>query len=217
MDTITVAMVDDHKIVRDGLRAMFLSYEKIDLVFEADNANDFMKQLASNPVKLAIVDLNLPCVSGEELIAMIKPKYPEVEILVLSGNVDEKSIISSVNAGARGYVSKDAGEDELIEAIYTTASGEEFYGGKISKILFRSYLQITNHRSIEKNESALTGREKEVIKYFAEGKSYKDISEILFISPRTVETHRNHIMEKLGLANLPDLVKYAIKNNIIEL
>jgi DNA-binding NarL/FixJ family response regulator len=217
MDKIHVGIVDDHKIVRDGLKAMFLGYEEIALICESESAEDFIKRMPLTPIHVLIVDLNLPGMQGEQLIQYIKANNPSIEILVLSSQVDEKSILASINAGARSYISKDAGEKELVEAIKSTYAGEEYFIGKVSKIIFQSYSRKKSAPETTNTPDTLSNRELDVLKLFAEGLSYKEIGERLFISPRTVETHKNHIMEKLGLANLADLIKFAIRNNIIQI
>lgn len=217
MNKINVGIIDDHKIVRDGLKAMFLGYEEINLICESDSAEDFIKRIPLIPIHVLIVDLNLPGMHGNQLIQYIKTNHPTMEVLVLSSQVDEKSILSAINAGARSYISKDAGEKELIEAIKSTYSHEEYFIGKISKIIFQSYTRKKNAPETAHALDTLSNRELDVLKLFADGLSYKEIGEKLFISPRTVETHKNHIMEKLDLSNLADLIKFAIRNNIIQI
>jgi len=122
----------------------------------------------------------------------------------------------AVKAGATGYLSKDAGTEELIEAIKTIYDGDEYFGGKISKIIFKSFSRINSEKNGLNPEKILSNRETEVLKCFADGMTYKETGEKLFISPRTVEAHKNSILNKLELRTSADLIKYAIKNGLIE-
>lgn len=217
MNEIRIAIVDDHKIVSDGISATLLPYSHFNISAACTDAESLLEKIPFIKPDIVIVDLQLPGMSGEELIRKIKSEHPHIRILVFSAHVDEYSLHSAVSAGADGYLSKDAHSDLLADALHTLSQGEEYYGGKISSIIYKSYSLNSNAPSQRLPANALTEREQQVLECFANGMSYKETAEKLFISPRTVETHKNHIMEKLELRTLADLIKYAIRNNIISL
>jgi DNA-binding NarL/FixJ family response regulator len=161
--------------------------------------------------------MNLPGIEGDELTKLLIQDNPQSKIIILSALTDEDSVMKAIKAGAKGYLSKDAGTDELLIAIKSVYNGEEYFGGQISKIVFRSYTKLFNQDKHSTESPLLSERETEILKCFADGLTYKETADKLFISPRTVETHKNSIMSKLGLKTLADLIKWAIKNNIIQL
>ncbi len=218
--TIRVALVDDHKIVRDGIKALMLGYPDIEIVTESPDAETMLTKIKGSGAEILLLDLMLPGIDGVSLAEILKVRLPELKILVLTSNTDEASVIRTVQSGARGYVSKDASGEELIKAIRLIASGEEYFGEKITSIVFKSYLSKTNQQKCQASNNSsesLTQREKEIIACFGDGLSYKETAARLNISPRTVETHRNTIMEKLGLQTLAELIKFAIRMGIVKL
>ncbi len=216
---IRIALVDDHKIVRDGIKAMMMPYPDIVVAGETTDAETMLAQIKGMNAEILLLDLVLPNMDGITMAELMHVRMPEVKILVLSSNIDEVSIIRAVQAGVKGYISKDASGQELIKAIRTIANGEEYFGETISGIIFKSYMSKKggNFTLAKNSHDLLTEREKEVIRCFGNGLSYKETAAELFLSPRTVETHRNTIMEKLGLHSLAELIKYAIRNGIVKL
>jgi DNA-binding NarL/FixJ family response regulator len=212
---IKIALVDDHKILRDGIKLSLMGNTSVSLVFEAGTASAFLENYKNFNADVFVLDMNLPDIEGDELCAKLISDNADSKILILSGLIDEASLLRAVKAGAKGYLSKDAGNDELVEAITSVYNNEEYFGGKISKLLFKSFSKLNGENSSHQN--SLSERETEVLKLFADGLTYKEIGEKLFISPRTVETHKNSIMSKLGLKTLADLIKYAIKNGVIKI
>lgn len=214
---IKIAIVDDHKILRDGIKVSLLGNEYINLVFDCSSAEGFLAVYKDYNPDVFILDMSLPDMKGDELTQKLIEADPDAKILILSALTDENSVMTAVKAGAKGYLSKDVGHDELLEAISSVFHGEEYFGGQISKIIFYSYAKINSDKQILSAEDKLSERETEVLKCFADGLTYKETGEKLFISPRTVETHKNSILKKLKLHTLADLIKYAIKNGIIEI
>lgn len=220
MDKTRVALVDDHKIVRDGIKAVLLADDTAEVVAECSDAETFLMMFRGIKPDVVIADMELPGMSGYEMCAGLREGGYTGGILVLSAHTDEQTILSAVKSGVTGYLSKDAGSDELLAAIRSVASGEEYFGEKISRIIFKSYQQKLMGADMPGGRPAfneLTPREMEILKCFAEGMSYKEIGARLFISPRTVETHRNNIMDKLELTSLAGLIKYAIQNGLIKI
>jgi two-component system response regulator NreC len=165
------------------------------------------------------MDISLPGISGIEITKKICNEYPGINVLILSMYNNEEFIFNSLKAGARGYLPKNTSRDELLEAIYIINRGEEFFGESISKIMLKSYIKraINEDQPEDKTHAILTSREIEILKLYVEGLINKEISDKLAISIRTVETHKNHIMRKLGLKSTVELVKFAIRNKIAEI
>ncbi|MBN2729062.1 MAG: response regulator transcription factor [Bacteroidales bacterium] len=212
---IRIAIADDHAIVRDGIRLMTKTETDFEFVFEAENGTDFLKLLQLNHVDIAILDVQMPDMTGLELASLVINENNHCRVLIFSALTDEKIILDAVNKGVAGYISKDASLIEVKNAINTVFSGEQYFSMKVGEVLYKSFLRKKD--GLVKMKTDLTAREEDVLKGFAEGLSYKEIADKLFISPRTVETHKENIMKKLGLNTLADLIKYAIKNGIIEL
>lgn len=214
---IKIALVDDHKILRDGIKISLIGNDEIILVLDCANAEEFLTKYKSYNTDVFVIDMNLPGMEGEELTKLLLAENPETKVLILSALVDELSVMRAVKAGAKGYLSKDVGTDVLIEAIKAIYEGDEYFGGKISKIIFKSYSKINSENKTSKPENILSDRETEVLKCFADGMTYKETGDKLFISHRTVEAHKNSILNKLELRTSADLIKYAIKNGLIEI
>lgn len=221
MEKIKLILVDDHPIVRDGIFAALMNVNNIEIVGEASNGDELLKLLNENKKKADVIllDLSMPKMSGTEITKILTEKHPHLKVLIFSSYTDEESIFSSIQAGALGYLPKDAMRDELVNAIEQVFNGQEYLSKSIPNTILMKFINKSKEGSIgeTKNVSALTKRELEILRYIAEGYHYKEIGEKLFISARTVETHKNNIMQKLDLKSTIELVKYAIKNRVIEL
>lgn len=218
-DTIKVILVDDHVIVRDGINALLIMENDIKVIGEASDCNELFALLREMIPDVILLDIMMPCKSGIEIAREMATMYPDVRIIMLSANLDEDSIFNSIQAGINGYLPKNIKKDELVQAIRQVADGKEYYSDAISATIFRNYKKFAQagRRQIVEQAIALTDREKEIVRWFAEGLSYKEIAAKLYISPRTVESHKNNIMEKLQIKTTVDMVKYAIKHGLIEL
>jgi DNA-binding NarL/FixJ family response regulator len=214
---IKLALVDDHKILRDGIKISLLGNEDIVLVLECASSENLIQQYKKYNPDVFVLDMNLPGIEGDELTKLLIEDNPQSKIIILSALTDEDSVMKAIKAGAKGYLSKDAGTEELFTAIISVYNGEEYFGGQISKIVFKSYTKLFNPDKQSATSPILSDRETEILKCFADGLTYKETADKLFISPRTVETHKNSIMTKLGLKTLADLIKWAIKNGVIEI
>jgi DNA-binding NarL/FixJ family response regulator len=214
-----VILVDDHQIVRDGIRLLIEGMEDIKVIGEAGSAEEMQAILKSKRPDMAIIDISLPGASGIELASYINEHYPGIKILMLSMYTNEEFIFNSIKAGAAGYLPKNTTRKELNTAIKTLMQGGEYFSESISNIILKSYIkkaQSENNKD-EKGLEILSSREQEVLRLFSQGKSNKEIAGELFISTRTVESHKNHIMQKLELKTIVDLIKFAIKNGILEI
>lgn len=215
---IKIFVVDDHKIVRDGIKAMLLGHNGYKFSGESATGYKAMELMKKNPADVLILDINLPEASGLELIEEFLSRFPGLKIIMLTANIDEESVTASIKAGAHGFLHKDTSEEEFLMAIDTVfRTNEPFFGERISQIIYKSFVSKTRNSSDPCTKTqTLTAREQEVLKMLADGQNCSQIADVLFISSRTVETHKKHLMEKLELKNLADIVKYAIKNGLTQ-
>ena len=214
-----VIIVDDHQIVRDGISVLLMKYNDIEVIAEASNGTDLLKLLENMQVDVIITDITMPKISGIELTKIVKEKYPEIELIIFSSHSEGENVVASLEAGAKGILPKSTIREELVEALRAVYEGREF----ISKYI--PYSTFTNHikkAKAEKDgtikiEESLSKREIEIMKLIVDGKTNKEISEVLFISQRTVEKHKGNILNKLEMKSVVDLVKFAIKNKLVDL
>ena len=216
---IKIFLVDDHDLVRDGLKALLSGIPEIAISGEASTGIALFELLSHTRPDVIVLDISLPDMSGIEITRRVLRDWPKVRILILSMYTNEDFILNAIKAGAKGYLPKNTSRDELVKAILAVSRNEEFFSDSISRTLLRSYVRTTveKERPIDKQADTLSSRELEILKLFAEGHNNKEISEQLSISIRTVETHKNHIMKKLGMKSTVEMVKFAIRNKIIEL
>jgi DNA-binding NarL/FixJ family response regulator len=217
MNSIKIVIVDDHQIVRDGIKAMLLPNKNIKVVGEAADYDGLMKILKVEAPDIIILDISLPGKSGIEITRELIEANNESKILILSANTDEESIIEVIKAGAKGFLPKDTSKDEFLVALNLVYNEEGYFGEKLSKVIYKSYIQYVKSIKSPEQEICLSEREIEIIKLLAEGLTSKEIADRLFISSRTVETHKNNIIKKLNLKNLVELLKYAIKHGIVRI
>ena len=218
MNKIKILIADDHPFIRSGILTMLRRVKDFEIVGEAEDGEQAIEKTGELTPHVVIIDISMPKLTGIEATRAIKKKFPGTKMLVLSMHEDEEYILEVLKSGANGYILKTAGKDELVTAIRGVASGEDFYSPKISRMMISKYLSITNPEdAIDPGKTQhipLTKREKEILKLISQGLTAKEISEKLFISPRTVDTHRTNLMRKLNLKNTAGLVRFAIENNI---
>ncbi len=216
MEAIRILLVDDHAILRDGIRSLLEKHPRLRVIGEAGDgrvAVELSRQL--NP-DIIIMDVAMPLLNGLEATAQIKQFLPSAKVIVLSMYDYESYIRQALASGAAGYILKDACAQELVDAIFAVEKGEAVLSPAITRLVIEDYLRWGEIRP-EEPESDLTTREREVLQLIAEGYTNKEIAEILCISIKTVQAHRANLMEKLGLHNKGDLIKYAIRKKIIEI
>jgi len=219
MKNTKILIVDDHEVVRDGLRNILLSLENISIAGEAGNGEDAIKLYSSVKPDLVIMDISMPGMNGIEATRIIKEKDPDAKILILTMHDNQEYLNQIIRSGAKGFILKNTDKDELLEAVKTVASGENFFSKDISKLIIDNYIRSAKEQ--EKNdgfkEVPLTKREIEILKLIASGYSNQEIANILYISYNTVDTHRKNIMHKLSIKNTAGLVRYAIEKGLISL
>ena len=219
MSLIEVCLVDDHNIFAIAVKAMLKSETDISIVESLENGKQLINILSKRSFDLILLDLTMPVMTGLEALEIVGEKYPDQLICILSCESDESTIYRALELGAVGFVSKKCNKETLINAIHCTAKGEQYLGSEVSKLLYENYRHVQKYGRTEDNavDISLSSREIEVLKLLTDGLKYKEIAKYLFISARTVESHKNNILKKLGLQNNIQLVKFAIKHEIIQL
>jgi DNA-binding NarL/FixJ family response regulator len=216
MERIKLIILDDHQLIRDGIKALLSGSDQIEIITEAASAEEFIQKLRFHSPDIALVDISLPGISGIKLTQQLSVSHPGIKVLILSMHLNEEYISNAMKAGAKGYLPKNTTREELISAIRTVAEGGRYLGKEVSEVITSGFLRRSTSGIPGENE-ALSRRETEILKLTAEGLGNKEISDKLFISIRTVESHKNHIMQKLGLKSAVDMVRYAIKHGIVNL
>jgi len=214
--TTRLLLVDDHAVVRSGLRMLLEGQPDVEIVGEAATAAEALSAAGRLNPDVILMDIGLPDKSGIEATREIKARFSEISIVALTIHEDEEYFFKMLDAGASGYVPKRAAPEELLTAIRAAASGEVYLYPSLAKLLVRDYLSGDRASGEETSLDGLTDRESEVLTFLAEGASNDEIAAALFISPKTVERHRENIMKKLNLHSRSELVRYAIRKGIIK-
>jgi DNA-binding NarL/FixJ family response regulator len=219
MEKIRLFLVDDHQLVRDGIKALLTGINDMEIVGEANNGKELLEKMEHVSPDIILMDISLPDHSGIDLTRILGQRWPHCKVLVLSMYTNEDFIFNALKAGAKGYLPKNTSRHELLDALYTIHTGQEFLGSTISRIILKSYVRQATEKEKESEDLqlVLSARELEVLKLFSEGMSNKEIGDKLGISIRTVESHKNHIIRKLGAKSPVDMVKIAIRNKLIQL
>lgn len=210
---IKIILADDHKILRDGLRNIIEKSVEMSVVGEAENGRQAMELCSKLKPDVVVMDVAMSGLNGIEATKQIVAENADCKVIALSMYSDKRFVKGMLDAGAFGYILKDAASDELIHAIKTVLANQKYVCQKISKIILTELFNSPQGN----DEKVLSIREKEILQLIAEGKSSKEIGEILFLSSKTVDTHRKNIMDKLELRSLPELTKYAIRSGLTTL
>ncbi|PYL76226.1 MAG: DNA-binding response regulator [Verrucomicrobia bacterium] len=216
MKTLRILLADDHKVVRQGTRALLSTVPEWEIVGEADNGRDAVSLTSELKPDIVILDIGMPELNGLDATRQIKKKLPDTEVLIFTGQETEELVHDVFDSGARSYIMKTDAADHLIDALKALSEHKHFFTSRISEIVFARYIQGKKTVEGAPEKSRITDREREIVQLLAEGKSSKEIATILGISVRTVETHRAAIMKKLGLKSFSELIRYAVRNKIIE-
>ena len=210
-DKMKIYLADDHKILRESLNVLLSQEEDIEVVGEAEDGLTVEEGIRKHPVDILILDISMPKRSGLDVAKNLMRQYPDLKIIFLTMHKSEEIIAEAFESGARGYVLKENAFEELIKAIHTVWDGKIYVSSELSPTLLHGFL------SNERRGSDLSVREREILKLLAEGYSNKEISDMLMISIKTVETHRANIMRKNNFKNITELVLYAARNHLIEI
>jgi DNA-binding NarL/FixJ family response regulator len=215
MSKLRILLADDHTLMRQGLRRIVEEQEDWEVVAEASNGRDATRLALELKPDIAVVDIAMPQMNGIEAIRQITRRAPAVRVLVLSMYPDEAYIVQALQAGARGYLLKDSADTELVRAVRAIVDGKSFFSPAVSRVLLDDYVRYLTERGITDRYDSLSEREREIFQLVAEGRSNKEIAQLLYVSPSTVETHRAHIMEKLDLHSAAEIVLYAVRKGVI--
>lgn len=206
-------MVEDHNLVRAGIRSLLDSFQDIDVVGEAANGRDALRMTRQLGPEVVLMDISMPELNGMEATGRLKKCCPDSKVLMLSMHNDEEYVAQSLRAGARGYLVKDAATKELELAIHTLARGEIYISSSVSMSVVDKLMADDSDGSAL---NQLTSRQREILQLVAEGCSTREIAERLSLSIKTVETHRTHLMERLEIRDVPGLVRFALKAGLIQ-
>lgn len=211
MNLIRLLIADDHIIIRNGLKLMLSKNPKFKIIAEVSSGQEAIDYIDnnSNDIDVVLMDIDMPVVNGIEATKTITKNHPNIKILALSMHDEEVYITSMIDAGATGYILKQADVYEISQAIESTALGKKFYSNEVSITIINSL-----HKKSKDKGNELSVREMEILSLIAAGLTNKEVGEKLFISARTVESHRRNILDKLDFKNTAEMIRYAIENNI---
>ena len=215
---INVAIADDQKLFRKGMAALISSFDDVSLVFEAENGKELLEKCDSEVIKPAIIllDLSMPVLNGLDALKILKEKHPEIHVIILTSHEVENFILATVQAGANGYLAKNAEPEEVELAIREVYKNDFHFTLPMLEIMRKGLVKKTNLTNLD-NLDSITPREKEVLELICKQFNSHEIAEKLFLSNRTVEGHRNNLLLKTGSRNTAGLVLYALKHRLIDL
>jgi DNA-binding NarL/FixJ family response regulator len=212
--TVTVLLADDHPIVRQGMRRLLEAEPDLTVVGEAADGLETVQLVEKLKPSVLVVDMMMPGLNGLEILRQVKKRSPATFSIVLSMQSADAYVVEALKSGASGYILKDSGPGELVIALRQVIQGQRFLSPKLSERLINAYIQTSDKTVLDPYET-LTNREREVLQMVSEGLSTPEIARRLSISPRTAELHRGRMMNKLGLRNQTDLIRYALKRGIL--
>lgn len=216
---IDIAIFDEHKLVLEGLSGLLSGISDFRVVLNCDDRNVLTEKLKSIQVHVLLLNMHDISVRNLNLIVQLTISSPKLKILIVSVIDSEEIVLKTIKAGAKGFLGKDSDRNSLLEAIYTLRNGHDYYSKSITHLLLNRYISTLKADDLNQNADVnnLSSRQIEILKLWGESYTNQEIADRFFISVRTVESHKNHIMQKLNLKSTVDMVKFAIKNNIIEI
>jgi two-component system response regulator NreC len=212
----TIVIADDHTLFREGLRALLSAHDDLHVLGEAENGQEALRAVEQRRPDLLLMDLSMPKMGGLEAIKEVKRREPGTKVLVLTIHGTEEFVLEALDAGASGYVLKDATHDELVLAIRSVLAEKRYLSPDISAKVIEGYIDGRKTVKSSSTWDSLTLREREILKLVAEGRKNKEIAEILFISAKTVAKHRANLMSKLDLHSASALTAYALDRGLLE-
>lgn len=215
MKQLRVLLADDHTLIRAGLRLVVEQQPDFTVVGEAEDGRQAVAMAESLQPDVVVMDIGMPGLNGIEACRQIRESRPQTELVMLSMHSDEGYVLRSLKAGARAYLLKDSAEADLARAIRAAAEGKSFFSPAVGKVLLEDYMRKLQRTGAEDSYELLSAREREILQLVAEGKSSKEIANLLNLSVYTVETHRAKLMQKLNLRSVPEVILYAVRKGII--
>ncbi len=213
---IRIVLADDHVIIRSGLRLLLEQQPDFKVVGEAGDGREAVELISRHKPEVAILDIGMPELNGIEATRQITAAESRTQVVILSMHSDEGYVLRALKAGARAYILKNSAEADLIRAVRAVADGKSFFSPVISKMLLEDYVRQIRDKQVEDSYDLLTPREREILQLIAEGKTNKDVANILHLSVHTVDAHRGNILQKLNLHGVPELILYAVRKGIIQ-
>ncbi|TVR40633.1 MAG: DNA-binding response regulator [Cryomorphaceae bacterium] len=213
---IRISLVDDHKLFRSGIRALLSAHNNFEVVSESDNGKEFTETVDQVKPDVVLMDLEMPEMDGMETTKYLKEHHPDVKVIVISMHNDEKFIVHLMEIGARGYLLKNADPDDIISAIHSVNETGYFFTELVSRVMLHGLVKGEKVKPSFLPGNDLTSREIEVLKLICQEFTAAEIGEKLFISPRTVEGHRNNLLLKIGARNIAGIVVFAMKHGFYE-
>lgn len=214
--SIRILLVDDHTILRAGLKMMLNAQPDMEVVGEAQDGRQAIHEVQRLQPDVILMDITMPDMNGIEATRQVKKILPDAKVLVLTMHENDEYVFQALRAGASGYMLKEAADTELISALHVVQNGQFYLSPAAQSVMVGDYLQRVKIGEEKDSYSVLTEREREILKLVAEGYTNNQIAERLVISPKTVDTHRTHIMDKLNLHSRAELVKYAMRRGLLE-
>ena len=215
MSALRILIADDHRLVRHGVRKMIEEHDGWTVVGEAQDGRALIDLAIEKQPDVVVLDLAMPTMSGIDAIRELVQRMPAIPVLVLSMHTEEPYVVQALEAGARGYLLKDSAETDLVRAIEAVAEGKSFLSPAVAAVMLDDYVRhLSDSGSTDPYES-LSEREREVFQLVAEGRTNKEIADLLCISPATVDTHRAHILKKLDMHSTAELVLFAARRGVI--
>jgi DNA-binding NarL/FixJ family response regulator len=212
---IRILLADDHTIIRSGIKLLLEQQPDFKVVAEASDGREAVELVSKHHPDVAVLDIGMPELNGIEATRQIASTAASTQVVILSMHADEGYVLRALKAGARGYILKNSAEADLIRAIRSVAEGKSFFSPVISKMLLDDYVRQLRDKQVEDSYDLLTPREREILQLLAEGKTNKEVANILHLSVYTVDTHRGNILQKLNLHGVPELILYAVRKGII--
>lgn len=216
MAQIRILLADDHTIIRSGLRLLLEQQPDFKVIAEASDGHEAVEMVGRHHPEIAILDIGMPRLNGIEATRQILTEQPATQVVILSMHADEGYVLRALKAGARAYILKNSAEADLIRAVRSVAEGKSFFSPVISKMLLEDYVRQIRDKQVEDSYDLLTPREREILQSIAEGKTNKEVANLLHLSVHTVDAHRGNILQKLNLHGIPELILYAVRKGIIQ-
>lgn len=212
---IRILLADDHTIIRSGIKLLLEQQQDFKVVAEASDGREAMDLVSKYHPNVAVLDIGMPQLNGIEATRQIVTTEPATQVVILSMHTDEGYVLRALKAGARAYILKNSADADLIRAIRSVADGKSFFSPVISKMLLEDYVRQIRDKQVEDSYDLLTHREREILQLLAEGRTNKEVANILHVSVYTVDSHRGNILQKLNLHGVPEMILYAVRKGII--
>lgn len=211
---IRIAIAEDHDLMRQGLVSLLDGEDNISVIFDVENGARLFDELKKKKVDVILLDLEMPIINGHQALKILTERYPEISVIVVSMHYSDAYISESIAAGAKGFLPKNCDIDKVIDAIFAVKEEGYYFDDKISRALLNRIVNSNNEKPQRFVENALTNRERQIVELICTGKTNKEIANLLCLSVRTVEVHRNSINKKTNTKNVADLVVYSVKNGL---